>query len=181
MADMNEILGWDAVITEDEAQFITLPEGDYPFTVTSAARKTYEKKREESKLPDGCPYLEIIMRFDAPNGDSTTVTDNLYLCSTMQFKVGGFLLGVGLKQKGQPVNVGAVFQQIMGRKGVAHLTVNKYIDKSGNEQTNNRVKYYLDPTKNTQPTTAPTAAPAAPTTSAPWDRQTQERKPWGGQ
>ena len=79
------------------------------------------------------------------------------------------------------MNVGAVFQQIMGRKGVAHLTVNKYTDKSGNEQTNNRVKYYLDPTKNTQPTTAPTAAPAAPTASAPWDRQTQERKPWGGQ
>ena len=41
MNDQNQAMSWDDVLENDGAEFVTLPEGDYPFEITGFERGSF--------------------------------------------------------------------------------------------------------------------------------------------
>ena len=78
MNDMNttdRALSWDDEFTNEQQEFVLLPEGDYAFEVTGMERARFEGS---AKLPP-CSMAKLTLKiFGGAKGD-TTVTDRLYL------------------------------------------------------------------------------------------------------
>ncbi len=144
MNNENEFISWDGAFEAEENQFITLPEGTYPFEVTGMERKVYDGNSD--KIPNGAPYAEVSVKLTAPDGQSSTVRERLYLLKKFQWKLTQFFKSIG-----EQVVVGQPFKPnwnaVVGGKGQATVTVNHYT-KDGEERTNNRIKEYLEPSKN---------------------------------
>ena len=83
MNDMNttdRALSWDDEFTNEQQEFVLLPEGDYAFEVTGMERARFEGS---AKLPP-CSMAKLTLKiFGGAKGD-TTVTDRLYLHTKTQ-------------------------------------------------------------------------------------------------
>ena len=80
MMNDNEFLSFDGPITAEESQFVTLPEGTYPFQVMSMDRKRYSGN--STKIPNGAPFAEVQLRFDGGNNGTTTVSAQIHAVET---------------------------------------------------------------------------------------------------
>ena len=77
MNEMNtdRALNWDDEFTNEQQEFVLLPEGDYAFEVTGMERARFEGS---AKLPP-CSMAKLTLKiFGGAKGDAT-VTDRLYL------------------------------------------------------------------------------------------------------
>ena len=77
MNDMNtegRAFGWDDEFTNEQQEFVLLPEGDYPFEVTGMERARYEGG---AKLPP-CSMAKLTLRIYGGAKGDTTVTHRLY-------------------------------------------------------------------------------------------------------
>lgn len=128
--------GWDDEIVNEES-FTLLPAGDYEFEVVK-----YDRARHEgsAKVP---PCNKAIVTFrlcDPVSGQTTELTENFLLCSTLEWKLSQFFLSVGLKKHGEPLRMN--WAAAAGRRGFCKVIVNKYM-KDGAERENNRIdKFY---------------------------------------
>lgn len=80
MNEMNNegfALGWDDEFTNEQQEFVLLPEGEYPFEVTQMERARYEGG---AKLPP-CSMAKLTLRIYGGAKGDTTVTHRLYLHS----------------------------------------------------------------------------------------------------
>lgn len=125
------MMDWNDYI-EQESQFVTLPEGDYNFTIIS-----FEKAKHEgsAKIPAGANKAMLELRFEAPGLGKSTVKDQLILHESLEWKLCAFFRSIGQKQHGHGINMD--WSKVLGAKGRAHVIVN--------EQGYNRVDKYLDP------------------------------------
>lgn len=159
MSDYNNTQGyaldWDSEIEQDSNQFVLLPEGDYPFTVTGFERGTYDGGK---KIP-ACKKADLSLNFDGGALGTTTVRHTLFLHSVVEGLLSSFFMGIGQKKKGERVtmNWGAV----IGGSGRAHLGIRTYTKKDGSEGKANEVKYFIDPEE------APTVSHAPSTPATP--------------
>lgn len=128
------MMDWNDYI-EQESQFVTLPEGDYNFTIM-----TFEKAKHEgsAKIPAGCNKALIELRFDAPGIGKATIKDSLILHESLEWKLCAFFRSIGQKQHGHGINMD--WSKVLGAKGRAHVIIN--------DQGYNRVDKYLDPEEN---------------------------------
>ena len=88
MNEMNtdRALNWDDEFTNEQQEFVLLPEGDYAFEVTGMERARFEGS---AKLPP-CSMAKLTLKiFGGAKGD-TTVTDRLYLHTKTQGLLGAF-------------------------------------------------------------------------------------------
>ena len=136
MAEMNEgrELGWDDSIQKDPSEFITLPEGDYDFTVESFDRGRHNGS---DKLPP-CNKAILKIRITAPEGD-VIITHNLFLHTITEGMLSAFFESIGQKKKGETIrmNWGAV----PGAKGRLKLGIRHY-QKEGENRTINEIKKF---------------------------------------
>ena len=82
------------------------------------------------------------MRLRDLRGAAFHVFDDLILHKRMEWKLSQFFRAIGQKKKGERVAMN--WNRIVGSKGRAHIIVNKYTDKNGQERENNKVGKYLE-------------------------------------
>ena len=150
MNDMNNegrAFGWDDEFTNEQQEFVLLPEGDYPFEVTGMERARYEGG---AKLPP-CSMAKLTIKvFGGAKGD-TTVTHRLYLHTKTQGLLGAFFESIGQCKRGETFR--PRWNEVVGSKGLCRLGIREY--------TGNGSGYYMTLTDETaEKGKEPTAAPA---------------------
>lgn len=137
MEERNVAFGWDDEIAEDgKGGFTVLPEGDYEFEVVTREKSWYDGG---VKIP-ACNMAKLELKFTGAEG-STTITQNLFLHSKMEWQLSAFFGAIGLKKKGEPLKMD--WNKVVGAKGWAHLYVDNYVKKDGTEGQSNKVKYFI--------------------------------------
>jgi hypothetical protein len=133
-------MDWDSYIeNEGTLPFVTLPEGDYEFTVTK-----FEKGEHpgSAKVPR-CPKAMLELTVEVPNVGRSIVRENLFIDESVEWKLCEFFRCIGQKKHGTGIKMD--WNKVKGAKGKAHLIVNEYAGQDGTQKTNNRVGRYLDP------------------------------------
>lgn len=133
-------LDWDDEIQYTESSFLTLPEGEYPFTVTSFDRQNYDGG---SSIPP-CKMAVLHLAVNGGDQGTTNVNERLYLHTTMQWKLSEFFHAIGQLQKDGTLRMN--WNAVPGATGWVKLVVNEY-EKNGQKRTNNRVEHFLPPKK----------------------------------
>lgn len=135
-------LGWDATIERDQAEFILLPEGDYPFTVTG-----FERGRHggSPKLPP-CNKAVITVEINGGALGVASVKNNLFLHSKCEGLLSAFFVSIGLKKHGEPLNMGAYWSQLIGKTGRCRVGVREWkSDRTGETMQSNEITRFLEP------------------------------------
>lgn len=138
MADA-KFLEWDSEITQDTQEFVLLPEGDYPFMVQGLEKTIYDGPSE--KIGHGCPMaiLKIVVGTD---DNHTSVTDKLYLSTSMEWKLGQFFRAIGQKTHGKAYKMD--WNNVIGKQGLCHVKVRNYTGSDGQPKQTNQIDKYLE-------------------------------------
>lgn len=139
MAEDIKLFDWDDEILEDGAQqnFVTLEEGDYPFTVEKFERGHYTPSAN-AKTP-ACNQANITLKVTTAEG-ACFIVERFPLASTMEWKISAFFRSIGLKQHGEKLKMS--WNDAIGRSGKAHIT-----KTAGTKEGTffNNVGYFIDP------------------------------------
>ena len=92
-------LDWDSEIDSDEQQYTVLNEGDYSFIVDSIDRTTVGESSEKYK---GMKMVTVFLNIIVPGQEEVQIKENFILHSNFTWKIGSFLVSIGLKEKGKP-------------------------------------------------------------------------------
>lgn len=131
-------LGWDDEIENDGADFVTLPAGDYGFTVVGLDRERYAPG-PNAKLP-ACNMAIVHIKVDGGDLGSTTIKDRLYLHTKTEGLLCAFFTGIGQRQHGDKVKMN--WGTVIGSTGRAKIGIRKYTNDSGEHEINEIKKYY---------------------------------------
>lgn len=151
-------IGWDdEIIDPGEPEFVLLTPGVYDFTITGFERGHFDG----SEKMDACSMAKLTLR--CSNGvQETTVFTNLFLSSTVAFKLSKFAKSIGdmpaESTAGQKFHVD--WNNIIGKSGKCRIKTRVYNGKDYNEVDDFIVP---DPAAAPAPAIAPMpqAAPAA--------------------
>lgn len=132
-------MGWDEGYDKDfsESDFITLPEGDYDFTVES-----FERGRHDgSEWTPPCPKAVLRLRVDTPEGPAYLAL-NLYLCSkdSCRRMVYRFFESIGQVKDGDRLKPTWTAAALVGQEGRAHIVQRP--DKNDPSRIYNNVKSF---------------------------------------
>ena len=140
MNEMNttdRALSWDDEFTNEQQEFVLLPEGEYAFEVTGMERARFEGS---AKLPP-CNKAELVLLVEGPGGEAT-IKHNLFLHSKCEGLLCAFFTAIGLRRHGQPLRMR---WDIQGRTGMCHVGVREYTGKDGETRKANEILRFLDP------------------------------------
>ena len=138
--EANQFLGWDSEITQDTQEFVLLPEGNYPFMVQGLEKGIYDGTSE--KIGHGCPMAVLKIVIYGGDKGNTSVTDRLYLCSNMEWKLGSFFRCIGQKQHGKSYKMD--WNNVIGREGLCHVKVETWTGNDGQPKQSNKIDRYLE-------------------------------------
>lgn len=140
MADINDknmFMDWDDTIESDGQEFITLPEGDYNFTVTAFERGRFPGG---PKIP-ACNKAALTLQVKTDEGIAIIHTD-LLLYRNLEWKLSSFFRCIGQKRHGERLVMD--WNSVIGSRGRAHFKPRAYTDRDGNERTANEVDRFYD-------------------------------------
>jgi hypothetical protein len=166
MGDEMQMFGWDDIgVAAEEASFEALPEGEYAFEVRNIKTETYQKKNQQSNIPDGCKCanVQLYCTNDKAKG---TVFEKLYLYTSGLGRITSFFKACGMLPpdfaEGQQMPAGfkTMFDQSVTRTGRCKVTVRTYKDKDNNDRKSNNVRFIM-PEVGVNPS-YPTQAPTPP-------------------
>lgn len=115
--------------TYDQNKTVILPEGDYPFRVTTAKETTAQKSGKE--------IIELVMEVDGGAAGQTLVTDRLVFTPAAYWRIDAFRVCTG-ETLGPAAKVDFEAEHCIGRTGHAKF----YIDEFEG-QRRNKVQAYL--------------------------------------
>lgn len=138
MTDVGYELGWDSPIEHDGESFILLQEQDCDFEVLEFERGRHSGSE---KVP-ACSKAALSIKLTGKEG-STTVTENLLLYSTCEWKLCEFFKAIGQRKHGEKIAMN--WNKVVRSRGRCHVYIDKWIDKDGKERQNNKIKYFIDP------------------------------------
>lgn len=144
---MDRELEWDDVIENDESDYQPLPEGDYKFTVTKFERG---RSAGKGKLP-ACNMAILTLHIESPER-STTITENLVLHSSLEWKLSAFFRSIGQKKHGEQLR--PRWNEVVGSTGRCHIFIDTYTGTDGKSYQNNKIDKYLDPEDPVTPVTS---------------------------
>ena len=142
MNDMNNegfALDWDAELTNEQKEFVLLPEGDYPFEVTQMERSHFEGS---AKLPP-CSMAKLTIRVYGGDKGDATVTHRLYLHTKTQGLLGAFFESIGQCKRGETFR--PHWNEAIGSKGLCRLGIHDYVKKDGTSGQSNEIVRFLPP------------------------------------
>ena len=131
-------MDWNSYIEKENEPFITLPEGDYEFTVTKFEKSEHPGSAKVPKCPKAMLELTIVV----PGVGKNIVRDNLLLHENVEWKLCEFFRSIGQKQHGSGITMD--WDKVLGAKGRAHVFIDSY-EWEGETRTKNKIKRYLDP------------------------------------
>lgn len=137
MNEQNQVLDWDGVLENDGSEFPVLSEGDYTFEVKGFERGSFPG----SEKMCACNKATLTLKIESEQG-TANVFDDLILHKRMEWKLSQFFRAIGQKKKGERVTMN--WNAVIGSRGRAHIFVNKYTDRNGQERENNKVGKYLE-------------------------------------
>lgn len=143
MSELGRTYDWDDKIMNDGAEqqeIVTLPAGNYPFTVVKAEKGFYNGS---DSLPP-CNMSTVTLKIDGGALGTGMATERLYLCEKMEWKDAAFLRSLGLKKHGEPIPFGKL-ADCVGYSGRCKVIVNDFTRQDGTKVSNNRVDKYFDP------------------------------------
>ena len=135
--------GWEDEISDEGKEFVLLPEGDYDFTVTKIERARHAGSE---KIPP-CNMAKVTVTVWGPE-DKIDITENLFLCNKMEWKLAQFFLSLGLKKHGEPLKMNWAAAQ--GKTGKCRVYVDTYKKKDGGEGQSNKIKKFYAYDENVQ-------------------------------
>ena len=154
MNEMNNegfALDWDDDLTNEQQEFVLLPEGEYPFEVTGMERAHFEGS---AKLPP-CSMAKLTIIIHGGDKGETTVTHRLFLHTKTQGLLGAFFESIGQCKRGETFR--PRWDSVVGAKGMCKLGVREYTKQSsphaGETGQSNEVQRFLPPP---EPKAAPT-------------------------
>ena len=155
MNDMNttdRALSWDDEFTNEQQEFVLLPEGEYPFEVTGMERARFEGS---AKLPP-CSMAKLTLRIYGGAKGDTTVTHRLYLHTKVSGLLKAFFVSIGQCKQSDDV-IRPRWPEVVGSKGICKLGIHEYTKQSGPNAgktgQSNEVQSFLPPP---EPKAAPT-------------------------
>lgn len=129
-------LDWNDRIEKGGGDFITLPAGDYDFTVESFERGRHAGS---DKLPP-CNKAVLKIRIEAPEG-TTLINHNLFLHTKTEGMLSAFFESIGQKKKGEPLNMN--WNEVPGSGGRCKLGIRHWENKEkGTEGDSNEIKRF---------------------------------------
>ena len=154
MNDMNNegrAFGWDDEFTNEQQEFVLLPEGEYPFEVTQMERARYEGG---AKLPP-CSMAKLTLRIYGGGQGAPPPAHPPYPQTKTQGLLGAFFESIGQCKRGETFR--PRWNEVVGAKGICKLGVREYTKQSGPHAgetgQSNEVQRFLPPP-------APKAAPS---------------------
>ena len=124
-------------ITEDEAEYTIIPQGEFIFTV-SEIEKTYFNG--SAKLPP-CNQAIVTLMVDVNGEEPVPLKVNFFSHKKTFWKAGQFFVSIGLKDKGQPYQID--WNKAIGRKGKAAFVRKKWTGYDGQEREYTEVDKFL--------------------------------------
>lgn len=131
-------LDWDDIIDDDGQEFITLPEGDYDFTVVSAERAVFNGSAKMKPGKKSIVTLQVVTEDGIAN-----VRLDFVLNEMTMWRISAFFRSIGLKKRGEPFKMD--WPASVNKTGRAHFKPRPFTDKNGNEREANDVAYFYDP------------------------------------
>ncbi len=135
MAMDPNVMGWDDVLENDGQEFITLPEGDYTFTVTAFERGQFPGG---PKIPP-CPKATVTLSIDNDKGVATCKTD-FFLYRTVEWRMAAFFRAIGQKKHGEKAKMD--WNKVVGSRGKAHFKPREYTKDGQTRQVNDVDRFY---------------------------------------
>lgn len=136
-------LDWDSEIRNTGSEFVLLPEGDYPFTVTKFERQHHPGS---AKLPP-CDKAELTITLDGGPLGMAVVTHNLFLHAKTEWRLYQFFESIGQHAKGSEEALKPRWNEVLGARGRCHAAVQEYHStKYGDIRRRNEItKFYPSP------------------------------------
>ncbi|MBQ7003109.1 MAG: DUF669 domain-containing protein [Oscillospiraceae bacterium] len=125
---------WDSTI-QQESSFVLLKGGDYRFTIEKFDRARHNGS---TKIPP-CPKAVVTFRVYDDNGSSTLISENYFLCESMEWKLSEFFASIGMKKKGEPVRMQWT-PELIGKSGVCEVYIDHYKGNDGSDKQSNKIK-----------------------------------------
>ena len=135
--------GWEDEISDEGKELVLLPEGDYDFTVSKIERARHSGSE---KMPP-CNLAKVTVTVWGQE-DKTEITENLFLCNKMEWKLSQFFLSIGLKKHGEPLRMNWAAAQ--DKTGKCHVYVDPFKRKDGSEGKSNKIKKFYAYDENVQ-------------------------------
>ena len=136
-SNQNVALDWGDTLESDGQEFVTLPEGDYNFTVTGFERGRFPGSAKMS----ACNKASLTLQVETKDGIAIVHTD-LILNRVMEWQLSAFFRSIGQKKHGERLVMD--WSRVVGSKGRAHFKPRSYTDKDGNQRQANNVDRYID-------------------------------------
>lgn len=143
----NYELGWDDEIEQEGGNFELLPDGEYQFRVTGWSRGRHEGS---AKIP-ACNKAIVNLDIIKPDGKTVSMTENLLLYSSCEWKLSEFFISLGLKKHGEKVRM--QWNAITGRMGRVKISTRKWKGKDGSDKESNQIDRFLEPAAGGTPQT----------------------------
>ena len=137
MAQDTRIMDWNDTIQDDGQEYVTLPEGDYFFTVSEFERGHFPGS---PKIP-ACNKATLTLDIENDRGIATAKVD-LILYRTLEWKIASFFRSIGQKKHGEKVVMD--WNKVVGARGKAHIKPRSYTGKNGEERQANNVESFID-------------------------------------
>lgn len=132
----NEALDWDAEIEDTAPEFVTVPEGEYQFTITAMERGHFPG----SKKIGPCNKATLSLKIYVPNGICTFKTDIL-LTSLLKWKIVQFFRSINMLEEGGKTVTD--WDHVVGKIGRAKVKVRTYTTQDGEERSINDIDTFL--------------------------------------
>ena len=134
-------LGWEDTIENDGGEFTLLPEGEYPFEVTSFERGRHSPK-EGGKLP-ACNKAILTILITAETGESISITHTLFLHSKTEGLLCNFFTAIGQRKRGEKLSMN--WNSVIGATGRCKITARDFDKKDGTVGKTNDIKKFCEP------------------------------------
>lgn len=133
-------LDWTSSI-ENDSTFTLLPNGDYDFEVVSFERGRYTPG-PNGKLPE-CNKAVLSIKVTDEEGQSSTITHNLFLHSSTEGMLCAFFTGIGQRKHGEKFTMN--WNAVIGSKGRCKIGTRKWKGNDGEERESNEIKEFYEP------------------------------------
>ena len=123
-----------------QKKFITLPEGEYEFTVTKCERGYFPG----SKKMAACEKFSIELRVETDDGVAV-IKDTLFLLNQWTNRIYFYLVTTGIKRVGEQLILEPEdFLKTIGRTGKAKIVIDEFLSRrDGQRKKINKVAFYL--------------------------------------
>lgn len=137
-----ESYDWNDTIESDGTEYVTLEEGEYPFSVVGFSQGFYNGGGKTPPSPQANLELRV-----GSGANTTTIRDQIILHPNFDWKIAGFFRSIGAKKRGEKFKMKWDRDYLIGKTG--RVTVTKDPGKKNPDIFFNNVKRYEDPAEST--------------------------------